>query len=275
MRVLLPADREALDRRAQRLRGADPLGAPRTRAGVADRVRAPRRGDRPHRAARLVGARGGVPPARALARGVARERAAHDEREPVAAPAARARPARRRGARAPRHRRGTRRGVARDHREHPDARRRVGRRRARRAARARRAPLGRRLRLRLLVARLPAAAPGRGAEDRPHLRRRGRARHRAAPRSSRRSWAWRARSGWRRWPRASRPATSCAACAPPGASMGQGYLFGRPQPADTFGDRPVQVVRPRKRTADGESARPPRPAPERAVARDAPTVDRS
>jgi diguanylate cyclase (GGDEF)-like protein/PAS domain S-box-containing protein len=48
-----------------------------------------------------------------------------------------------------------------------------------------------------------------------------------------------------------------------GCDMGQGYLFGRPQPAGTFGDRPVQVVRPRKRVADEESARPPRPAPER------------
>ena len=41
----------------ERLRGADPLGAPRTRAGVADGVHPPRRGDRPDRAARVVGAR--------------------------------------------------------------------------------------------------------------------------------------------------------------------------------------------------------------------------
>jgi EAL domain-containing protein (putative c-di-GMP-specific phosphodiesterase class I) len=47
-----------------------------------------------------------------------------------------------------------------------------------------------------------------------------------------------------------------------GCDMGQGYLFGRPQPVDAFGDRPVQAVRPRRRSADGEALRPARPAPE-------------
>ena len=32
-----------------------------------------------------------------------------------------------------------------------------------------------------------------------------------------------------------------------GVDLGQGYLFGRPQPADTFGDLPVQMVVPKKR----------------------------
>jgi EAL domain-containing protein (putative c-di-GMP-specific phosphodiesterase class I) len=51
-----------------------------------------------------------------------------------------------------------------------------------------------------------------------------------------------------------------------GCGMGQGYLFGRPQPAELFGDRPVQAVRPRKRSgtddAPAGAARPSaRPAP--------------
>jgi predicted signal transduction protein with EAL and GGDEF domain len=32
-----------------------------------------------------------------------------------------------------------------------------------------------------------------------------------------------------------------------GVELGQGYLFGRPQPADTFGDLPVRMVVPKKR----------------------------
>jgi EAL domain-containing protein (putative c-di-GMP-specific phosphodiesterase class I) len=32
-----------------------------------------------------------------------------------------------------------------------------------------------------------------------------------------------------------------------GVDLGQGYLFGRPQPADTFGDLPVRMVVPKKR----------------------------
>ena len=43
------------DRRAHRLRGAHPLGAPRARARPADGVHPARRGDRPHRAARRRG----------------------------------------------------------------------------------------------------------------------------------------------------------------------------------------------------------------------------
>ena len=86
----LPADDRPRHRHAVRLRGADPLGAPRARARAADGVRAARRGDRPHRAARRVGARAGVPAGGALARRVARRPAAVDEREPLAAPAGRA-----------------------------------------------------------------------------------------------------------------------------------------------------------------------------------------
>ena len=65
------------------------------------------------------------------------------------------------GAHPARVRRATRVRLARDHRDHADARRRVGDERARRAARARAAPRGRRLRHRLLVARVPRAAARR------------------------------------------------------------------------------------------------------------------
>ena len=74
-------------------------------------------------------------------------------------------------ARAARHRHPTGVVVVGDHREHADARRRVGGQRARCAAGARPAPRGRRLRLRLLVARVPRAAPGRVAEGRPLVHR--------------------------------------------------------------------------------------------------------
>ena len=81
---------------------------------------------------------------------------------------------------------------------------RPGRRRAARAARAGRAALGRRLRHRLLVAVLPAAAAGAGGQDRPQLRRGAeRRRPRTSP-SCGRSSTWAATSGSRSSPRASR-----------------------------------------------------------------------
>ena len=174
---------------AVRLRGADPLGAPRARAGAADGVRAARRGDRPHRAARRRGRS-----SRRAAQAVRWHDAAPDgtatldEREPLAPPARRARAAERRrrvSCTTPASQPGV--ALARDHREHADARRRVGAERARCAACARPAPRGRRLRLRLLVAGVPRAAPGRGAEDRPLVHRGRRASSRTAPRSSTRS----------------------------------------------------------------------------------------
>ncbi len=138
--------------------------------------------------------------------------AAVDERQPVAASARRARAAERRGARPARHRHPAVGALARDHREHADARRRVGVERARRAARARPAPRGRRLRHRLLVAGVPRAAAGRSAEDRPLVHRRASACARTAPPSSARSSASPARCDCRRWPRASRPASSSSSC---------------------------------------------------------------
>jgi EAL domain-containing protein (putative c-di-GMP-specific phosphodiesterase class I) len=41
-----------------------------------------------------------------------------------------------------------------------------------------------------------------------------------------------------------------------GVDVGQGYLFGRPQPADTFGDHPVRAVVPQKRKAISPASAP-------------------
>ena len=64
----LPARHQPRRRRAERLRSADPLGAPRARAGATDGVHPARRGDRADRAPRIVGAHGGVPSAQRVAR---------------------------------------------------------------------------------------------------------------------------------------------------------------------------------------------------------------
>ena len=74
-----------------RLRGARALAAPDARAAVAGRVHRRGRGDGAHRPDRPLGARGGLPPGARVAAGRAHRAAADDEREPVAARAARAR----------------------------------------------------------------------------------------------------------------------------------------------------------------------------------------
>ena len=82
----------------------------------------------------------------------------------------------------------------RDHRERPGRGVGDGDLLAGGAERARRPPRPRRLRHRLLLARLPQPLPLPRAEDRPLLRRRARDRAGARRRSSRRSSAWRGRS---------------------------------------------------------------------------------
>ena len=73
-------------------------------------------------------------------------------------------------------------------------------------ARARLPHLDRRLRHRLLVARVPADVPGRRGQDRQVVRRRPRpSRHAARSRSSPRSWRWPTRSACRPRPKGSRP----------------------------------------------------------------------
>ena len=92
-----------------------------------------------------------------------------------------------------RHRR--RRAVARDHRDGAAVRREVGHGRTARPAQPRPAPLGRRLRHRLLVVDVPEAVPGRGDQDRQVVRLRPRYRRARTPRSSKRSCGSVRRSG--------------------------------------------------------------------------------
>ena len=99
-----------------------------------------------------------------------------------------------------------------------------------------RPPRARRLRHRLLVARLPAALPARRAEDRPQLHRRRSARTTRARRSPARSCRSRRRSASRPSPRASRTAPSSAELERARLHLGQGFLFSRPQPPHAFDD---------------------------------------
>ncbi len=121
--------------------------------------------------------------------------------------------------------------VAGDHRDRVDGRHQRRRQGAARSARARPAPVGRRLRYRVLVVDVPQAVPGRGHQDRPVVRDRARPRGR--------------RHLDRRGGRPTRPlARACRVVAEGvetplqlnrlrdlGCDKGQGYLFGRPRPA--------------------------------------------
>ena len=157
-------------RRGRRLRGAAALAAPgRGLIAPDDSSRSPRRPGSSCRSARWV-LDEACEQAAALDAG-ARGRAAVVSVNVSAAPARRARSARawcrQRAAPPPASTRDCLR--ARDHRERAARCTTATRasRRSRRARRARRAPRDRRLRHRLLVALLPAALPGRRAEDRP------------------------------------------------------------------------------------------------------------
>ena len=68
LRVALPADRRPRDGARRRRRGAGALAAPRARAAAARRVHPGRRGDRADRPDRRVGARRGLPPGGGVAR---------------------------------------------------------------------------------------------------------------------------------------------------------------------------------------------------------------
>ena len=98
--------------------------------------------------------------------------------------------------------------VPRDHRARADDRGVALPREPRGARRARRPPRARRLRHRLLLARLPAPAADRHPQDRPRVHDRRRAGAGRRRRSSRRSSASPARSGCGPWPRGSRPRRS-------------------------------------------------------------------
>ena len=167
--LVLPADRQPADRRHLRLGGAGPVGAPAVRPASAAALHPARRGDRPHRAARVVGAGRGVPPAPGLAGGLPAALARHgDQHLGPAAPGVGA------GRRPPPDAHLVRRravvGGARDHRKRADAADRPGARAAAAAQGARRAARHRRLRDRILVAELPAALPDRHPQDREAVR---------------------------------------------------------------------------------------------------------
>ncbi len=98
---------------------------------------------------------------------------------------------------------------------------------------ARRAPRHRRLRVRVLVARLPAPVPRDDAQDRQVVRA-ARWAERTAPtrRSSGRSWRWPRRSTSRRSPRASSSASRPCGCGSSAATPCRAYLYSRPVGAD-------------------------------------------
>ena len=103
-----------------------------------------------------------------------------------------------------------------------------------RAARPRRPPLDRRLRHRLLVARLPQALPGRLGEGRPLVRRRARHRRRGLGDRRRGREPRVTRSGCRSSPKVSRPAASSRALLDLGCDRAQGYWFSGPRAAAEF-----------------------------------------
>ena len=161
------------------------------------RVRLDRRGQRPDRADRPLGPGARLPPGARVAPAAARRAPARRRRQPLRPPGRPPRPADdRRGDHRP-HRPRPGPPAARDHRERPGRGVGDGDRLAGGAERARRPPRPRRLRHRLLLARLPQPLPLPRAEDRPLLRRRAGDRAGARRRSSRRSSAWRGRSRWR------------------------------------------------------------------------------
>ena len=152
----------------RRRRGAAALGPPRARPARARRLHRRRRGDRAHRADRRVGARAGVPAGAAVAGGPPERAPALGQRQPVGPPA--------RQPVADRHRRATSSSAPASTPTCSGSR--SPRASLMRDAEAstvdapgaqgpRRAPRGRRLRHRLLVARLPPALPGRPAQGRP------------------------------------------------------------------------------------------------------------
>ena len=109
----------------------------------------------------------------------------------------------------------------------------------RRSRATRRATLGRRLRDGLLVDDVPQAVPGRGAQGRPQLRRRPRRRGRhtaictAVVRASPHGAGLRVVAQGVADGVAGRGVATGLGC-----ELAQGYLFGLPEPSETFGERP-------------------------------------
>nr|BFE68791.1 hypothetical protein GCM10020092_020920 [Actinoplanes digitatis] len=168
----VPAHRRPGDRRGGRLRGAGALAPPVPRCHRAGPVHRGGRGERAHRADGPLGAGPGAAHRGAVAAHPAARPAAVRERQRLgtAVPPA---GLRRSGQGLARLRRGAAAGAdAGDHRDPADGRRRADLGRPRRVAGPRRADRDRRLRHRLLVAELPAAAADRRPEDRQDVHRR-------------------------------------------------------------------------------------------------------
>ena len=136
----------------------------------------------------------------------------------------------------------------------------------RRAAGARRAARDRRLRHRLLVARLPAAVPGRLGEGRPLVRRRLGDRGARTRRSSPRSSASATRSACASSPRASRPSEQLNALVDARVRPGAGLLLlAAAARRPSFASRCIANVAAAGRPGRAPADRRPRP-PARRVA---------
>ena len=183
----LPAHHEHRHGAHGRPRGAGPLAAPAEGHGRPDDVHPGRRADRPHPAARRLGASFRLHAAPPLAQGMARRPSGRGQLFGAPVPRAQSLEHGRTGARRIEPRAEASRD--RDHGVHRDGGRRDRRRQPQRAPQHGGRHRDRRLRDRLLLHELPQALPGDVAEDRPLLRDRparqsGRRRHRRA-RSSR------------------------------------------------------------------------------------------
>ena len=170
----LPAHHRPRHRRRDRRRGAGPLEAPDARPDRAQRLHPPGRGDRRDPGHRGVGPRRGVRPGQPVGRLRPPRSGCQRHRQPVGAAArrglVRGRPAAH--ARPDRPAAGT--PHPRDDRDRPVPRHLDDHRPARGHPGPRRPDRDRRLRDRLLVARVPAPVPGRHPQDRPRVRRLGR-----------------------------------------------------------------------------------------------------
>ena len=228
VRGALPADRRPPDGGDRGRRGARALAASRARARVSGRLHPARGGDRPHPPARPVRAPACLQRRPALA--WARLPRPGSEREHLGEAARQREPAVRGDDRAPRVGAGPVRAHAGDHREHAP-RQPGGHRAARGAEAARRPDRDRRLRDRVLVAQLPAAVPGRHAQDREAVRRPDRRGRGSGAPGRRDPPPRRRRSAWTRSRRESRTRRQRERLRRLRCRFGQGFFFSPPLPA--------------------------------------------
>ncbi len=132
--------------------------------------------------------------------------------------------------------------------------------RARCAAGARPPPRGRRLRLRVLVAGVPRAVAGRGAEDRPLVHRGRRRSARTAPRSSTPSSSLARALHLSTVAEGIETREQFQQLRAMGCEVGQGFLFGPARPAEAFGADPASRLRAPVRAAPTPDVRSTRTA---------------